>query len=242
MKAYAVRDPEITASNIDFSKPLDEQIKIKHTEKGETQQTEDDDVSKEVMKFPTYCYSCGIEGEARMCIASIPFFKEIIIMAFTCERCGFRTTDIKHGGGMSDKATRIVFKVENEKDLNRDVFKSDSCVLAIPEVDFVLAPGSLGGVYTTVEGLLDKIITNLEENNPFGVGDSKTNDKFLIFIQKLKDLKEFKQKFTIILDDAISNCFIYNPYAPEPDPQIEVTVYERTWEQNEELGIHDMNV
>ena len=49
-------------------------------------------------------------------------------------------------------------------------------------------------------------------------------------------------KFTFVLDDPLSNCFIYNPNAPEDDPQIEVEVYERTWEQNEELGINDMNV
>lgn len=53
--AYARReDPEITASSIDFSKPLDQQ-----DETGE-----DNDVKKEVMKFPTCCYACGREGDA----------------------------------------------------------------------------------------------------------------------------------------------------------------------------------
>lgn len=162
-------------------------------------------------------------------------------MAFSCDYCGYRNTDIKHGGGISDKATRIVFKVEKPEDMNRDVFKSDSCIMAIPEVDFAMAAGTLGGVYTTVEGLLDKTIANLEESNPFAVGDSATNHLFQKFLQQLRDLKDFKQKFTLVLDDPLSNCFIYNPVAPENDPQIEVTVYERTWEQNEELGIHDMN-
>lgn len=41
--------------------------------------------------------------------------------------------------------------------MNRDVFKSDSCILEIPEVDFSMASGSLGSHYTTVEGLLDKV-------------------------------------------------------------------------------------
>ena len=142
---------------------------------------------------------------------------------------------------MSDKATRIVFKVDKPEDLNRDVFKSDSCVMAIPEVDFAMAPGSLGGVYTTVEGLLDNIITKLVDNNPFGTGDSKTNTKYLEFLDQLRDLKELKRPFTLVLDDAMSNCFIYNPLAPENDPKIEVTVYDRTWEQNEEIGFNDMN-
>jgi zinc finger protein len=152
-------------------------------------------------------------------MASIPFFKEIIIMAFSCDYCGYRNTDIKHGGGMSDHATKIVFHVNSEKDLNRDLFKSDSCTLELPEIDFAMAPGTLDSMYTTVEGLLDKVYTGLQENNPFGMGDSATNSKYLEFLQSLQDLKEFKKgPFKIVLDDALSNCFIYNPNAPEADP------------------------
>jgi zinc finger protein len=92
-----------------------------------------------------------------MCIATIPFFKEIIIMAFSCDFCGYRNTEIKGGGGIAEKATKIVFKVETPDDMNRDIFKSDSCTLEIPEVDFAMAPGTLGSMYTTTEGLLDKV-------------------------------------------------------------------------------------
>ena len=178
-----------------------------------------------------------------MCIASIPFFKEIIIMAFSCEFCGYRNTDIKHGGGMSEHATKIIFNVNKPADLNRDIFKSDSCLLAIPELDFEMAPGSLDSMYTTVEGLLDKLYDSLKENNPFGMGDSAANTKYLEFLNSLIELKEFKRgPFKLVMDDALSNCFIYNPNAPEVDPQVEVTVYERTWDQNEELGLNDMHV
>ena len=65
-----------------------------------------------------------------------------------------------------------MFDVKVAEDLNRDVFKSDSCSLIIPEVGLELQSGTLGSMYTTVEGLLDKIITNMEESNPFGKGDS----------------------------------------------------------------------
>ena len=101
--AYARgEDPEITAGAIDFGKPLDQQDPT----------TDADDVKKEVLKFPTCCYACGREGNAQMCISSIPFFKEIIIMAFSCEFCGYRNTEIKHGGGMSENATKITFYVK----------------------------------------------------------------------------------------------------------------------------------
>ena len=144
-----------------------------------------------------------------MCTATIPYFKEIIIMAFTCDYCGYRSSEIKQGGGISEKAKKIIFKVTKQTDLNRDVFKSDTCILAIPEVDFAMAPGSLGSSYTTVEGLLDKIVSSLQENNPFEVGDSAgDNPKFLAFIKKLEEFKNGEKPFTLILDDALSNCFI----------------------------------
>lgn len=44
-------------------------------------------------------------------------------------------------------------------------------------------------MYTTVEGLLDKIITNMEESNPFGKGDSAQDTKYIELINKLKDMK-----------------------------------------------------
>lgn len=102
--------------------------------------------------------------------------------------------------------------------------------------------GSLGSIYTTVEGLLAKVIEELEKNNPFGRGDSATDAKFLEFIDKMKKCKEGEQPFTLILDDPADNCFIYNPNAPNDDPKIKVEVYERTAEQRDYLGITEMNV
>jgi len=58
--------------------------------------------------------------------------------------------------------------VKNEEDMNRDVFKSDTTFFAIPELELELAPGTLGSLYTTVEGLLDKIHEHLSNANPFG--------------------------------------------------------------------------
>lgn len=88
------------------------------------------------MKFPTPCYNCDQTGVVQMCYSSIPFFKEIIIMAFVCESCGYRNSEIKEGGGIGEKAKKITFAVSEPSDLNRDVFKSDSAAFRIPEVGF----------------------------------------------------------------------------------------------------------
>jgi len=60
---------------------------------------------------------------------------------------------------------------------------------------------------------------------------------------RLQELKEGKiLPFTLIMDDPMSNCFIRNPFYPEEDPNVTVEEYERTFEQNEDLGINDMKV
>ena len=49
-----------------------------------------------------------------------------------------------------------------------------------------------------------------------------------------------EEPFTFVLDDPLANCFIYNPYAPNDDPKILIETYERTPEQNDDLGILHM--
>lgn len=44
------------------------------------------------MKCP--CHACGRMGESRMCLTDIPYFKEVIIMSFVCDYCGFRTNEV----------------------------------------------------------------------------------------------------------------------------------------------------
>lgn len=187
-----------------------------------------DENEREVLVLPTPCYVCTKMGNVQMCTSSIPFFKEIIIMAFVCEHCGYRNSEIKEGGGIGEKAKKITFRVTEPNDLCRDLFKSDTAKFTIKELDFDMEEGSLGSLYTTVEGLLVKLIEELESNNPFGKGDSKTDTKFIEFIDKLKCYKDGKEPFTLILDDAADNCFIYNPQAPADDPKITIEVYERT--------------
>jgi zinc finger protein len=47
-------------------------------------------------------------------------------------------------------------------------------MVRIPELDLELQCGTLGGQYTTVEGLLQKIESNVRNINPFSYGDSTT--------------------------------------------------------------------
>jgi C4-type Zn-finger protein len=55
--------------------------------------------------------------------ADIPYFKEVVIMAFNCDNCGHRSNEVKAGGGISEKGHRFTLKVTKPEDLARDVLK-----------------------------------------------------------------------------------------------------------------------
>lgn len=204
-------------------------------------ENQEENIKNESLNLPTNCYCCGAMGVMHSCVITIPYFKEMLIFCFKCDECGYKTTDVKGGGGIADKGTKITLKVTTKEDLNRDVFKSESSKIIIPELGFETGTGSLGCMYTTVEGVIDKLATNLE-NMPFTNGDSSVDNSIPIFCAKLTRLLELNEPFTLIIDDPLSNSFIFLIGDIEKDTNLIKEEYERTFEQNEDFGINDMKV
>ena len=51
-----------------------------------------------------------------------------------------------------------------------------------------------------------------------------------------------EKPFTLILDDPLANSYLQNLYAPDEDPAMTITTYDRTFDQNEELGLNDIKL
>ncbi|KAG8700467.1 nucleolar zinc-finger protein, partial [Ceratobasidium sp. 395] len=208
---------------------------------------DDDDIvpNEEIYVFPGTCSSCSASLDTMMKRVIIPYFKDIFIMSTNCAACGYRDNEIKSGGAISEQGKRITLKVEDAEDLSRDILKSETCGLEIPEIELHLQPGTLGGRFTTLEGLLTQVHEELGEK-VFVHGDAgATNEDrsaFETFLANLKEVMQAKRPFTVILDDPLANSYLQNLFAPDPDPAMTIETYERTWEQNEELGLNDMKV
>jgi len=83
------------------------------------------------------------------------------------------------------------------------------------------------------------MIETLSENNPF-VGDSADTafkSRFDGFIDQLKVYQDGKKAFTLIIDDPLNNSWLQNVCLPDADPKMTEVEYERTAEQEVELGI-----
>ncbi|GJJ69298.1 zinc finger protein [Entomortierella parvispora] len=197
----------------------------------------------EVLSFPANCSSCNAPSDTKMHILDIPHFKEMIIMSTVCDHCGYKSNEVKAGGPVSEKGKRIILKIEDAEDMSRDILKSETCGLSIPEIDLELNSGTLGGRFTTVEGLLRQVHDELsskvpqeEENQP------ERRRVFTKFLDNLEKVMSLEIKSTLILDDPLGNSYLQNLYAPEPDPAMKIEEYERTFEQNESLGLNDMRL
>ncbi|XP_066495589.1 zinc finger protein ZPR1 [Tiliqua scincoides] len=201
-----------------------------------------DELRNEVLHFSTNCPECNSPADTNMKLVQIPHFKEVVIMATICDACGHRTNEVKSGGAIEPLGTKITLHVTDPSDMTRDILKSETCRVEIPELEFELGMGALGGKFTTLEGLL-KDIQSLVAKNPFTLGDSSTPDrtgKLHAFDKKLQQIVDGELRVHFILDDPAGNSYLQNVYAPDEDPEMHVERYERLFEQNEELGLNDM--
>ncbi|KAL0476831.1 zpr1 [Acrasis kona] len=190
--------------------------------------------------FIEKCYGCTKPGELNMLLTKVPHFKEMVVMAFNCDHCGFRSNEVKVVGVISTVGTKITLQVQSSTDIHRDLLKSDSATVYIPEIDLEITEGSLGGRFTTIEGLLRTLRMQLSHMKGFNMSEDDFNvpkTAFGKFIQRLKDLESGEENFTFIIDDPTSNSFIQNLYAPDDDPQLRIQEYKRTREQDDDLGL-----
>jgi zinc finger protein len=140
---------------------------------------------------------------------------------------------------------RITVVVDTKEDLSRDILKAESCAMSCPELNLSVEPGTLGGRFTTVEGILTQVRDDLKSSiyDTGAGGDSMATtakSKWGDFFDKLTAAINGEVKFTITLEDPLASSYVQSFTAPEPDPKITMEDYDRTEEEMESLGLNDM--
>lgn len=209
-------------------------------------------VDGQIYEIPAECPACTKPCTVNMKRVTIPHFKEVIIMATVCDHCGYRTSDVKTGGAIPERGERITLKVEGIPDLSRDILKSETCALRSAELDLEVQPGTLGGRFTTVEGLLTQVRDQLRgqifddgsAGEGLAGGDSmggSTKLRWDSFFAKLDKAIRGEMKFSLVLEDPLASSYVapLNDSSTE-DAQILKEQYDRTEEEIEDLGLNDM--
>lgn len=205
-----------------------------------------DIIDGQVYTLPAECPACANPCLVNMQKISVPHFKECFVWATVCN-CGYKTNEVKTGGEIPEKGKRLTLKVESKEDLSRDILKSDTCAMFSEELEISLHAGTLGGRFTTVEGLLTEVRDQLHgqifDVADVGAGDSlSASDKqtWTRFFERLDSAIKGDFKFVITLEDPLANSYVQNLCLPDPDPQLKEEEYTRTDEEEDDLGLKDM--
>lgn len=211
-----------------------------------------DEFVNDIETFVASCPSCLSEGcITNMKPLNIPHFKQVLIMSTKCDSCGYKSNEVKTGGGISQygKKTILTITAETiEEDLKRDLLKSETCKLFIPQIHLDIQEGTLGGRFTTLEGILKQVHDELYERvfqESYDSMEESTKQNWLNFFKNLTDVMSCKlpegcDKLEVMLIDPLANSYLQNIYAPDEDPMIEYQSFKRSRRENEDLGILDL--
>ena len=199
---------------------------------------------EEVMVFPGGCPGCRGMADTRMFATQIPYFREVVVMCTSCEACGYRNSDLRSGGAIPAKGRSITLAVSGVRDLSRDIIKSETADVCIPELDLELGCGTLGGRVTTVEGLLCEVRDALQRTRFSTLGDSavpRVKSEWDAFFAGLEECITGSRTFTLVLRDPLASSYIASDTAdPANDPKLCLEDFMRSYDEDEEFGLHDM--
>lgn len=147
-------------------------------------------------------------------------------------------------------------------DLDRQIVKSNTCTVVIPELDLTIPPGR--GQLTTIEGIIRDIITDLSADQPLRrVQSPEAYEKIENILNQCREIVPDDEEdqgadenaagpvsaskrasesdaplkpFTIRLDDPAGNSFA-EFVGGMSDPKWNMRTYHRTREQNVMLGL-----
>ena len=180
-------------------------------------------------EIESLCINCGANGVTKLLLTRIPHYKEIILMSFHCEECGFSNNEIQSGGVIQEKGLRVKVVISNERDLSRQVVRSDFATVTVPKLELKIPPKGQKGEISTVAAL--------EQDQPVRRHmDSDGAEQIDKFVARIQDTLRLPEPFTLEIDDPTGNSFIENPTAPAADPGREMTNYTRSKEQDHRLG------
>lgn len=123
-----------------------------------------------------------------------PKVGKLELSVWECENCGYRVRDIKPFETLSP--IRLEMKVNGKEDLNTFVYRSAFASVFIPELGVEITAGTAyQGVVTTIEGILEIIVDQIEDCN-----EKTCKDLF--------EAKEGEKPFTLIIEDPSGLSFI----------------------------------
>jgi zinc finger protein len=107
------------------------------------------DGSQAITEIESLCMNCHENGITKLLLTKIPHFREVVIMAFECPHCGFKNNEIQSASAIALHGMRQTCSIKTQRDLSRQVVKSEYATVRFEELDFEIPPTSQKGILST---------------------------------------------------------------------------------------------
>jgi zinc finger protein len=180
----------------------------------------------------------NLKGTTRLLLTRIPFFREIVLMSFSCPHCHFKNSEVQPAGEIQQRGIKFTLKVETADDLSRQIIKSDTALFRVEDIDLEIPPGR--GQLTNVEGILAMVAQDLEQKQEERKQVvPEVYEQLQAVINTIKQMATgAKLPFKITIDDPAGNSSIEPPNVLGAG-KYSRSEYPRTAAQNEALGLGD---
>ena len=198
-------------------------------------------------EIESLCMECHKQGITRLLPTYIPYFREVIVMSFSCPHCGNRNSEVQMAGEIQPKGCIYTVHVTTKQDMNRQIVKSEFCSVTVPELQLQI-PARRGQI-TTIEGILQDTVRDLEMGQPVRKHmQPDVYEKIEALCERIRgllgeeaDVSHPVQPFKVMLDDPSGNSFVEYTGSIESsggaDAKWSKRDYPRTKEQNVALGL-----
>ncbi|MEM4717427.1 MAG: ZPR1 zinc finger domain-containing protein [Desulfurococcaceae archaeon] len=162
----------------------------------------------EISSYKLECPICKQELDVKDYKYNIPHYGDILITSGKCRNCQYTLRDVMV---LTEREPRkIIYRVEDSRDMNALVVKSSSCIITIPELDVEIKPGLYSqGYITTIEGVIVDLMEILDKMCSEEGVNKENCEKTRILLEKAK---KAEISYTIIIHDHMGICDIISSY------------------------------
>jgi len=150
------------------------------------------------------CPVCGVqsltEEETKY---DVDYFGPVLLATIVCVNCGFKQSDVICLN--VQEPSSISASIEDLEDLKMSVVRSSNATIQIPELGVLITPGPTAeGFISNVEGVLERV----EQVTRMLVHDPKKRSRAERFLQRIKEARHGRIKFTLVIKDPLGNSTI----------------------------------
>jgi zinc finger protein len=141
----------------------------------------------------------------------IPYFGMVYIFSMDCSGCGYHKADIE--AEKPQEPCKYTIELTSEEDMKIRVVKSSCANIKIPHVGDIMSGPSSNGYVTNVEGILNRMVKQLEIIRDNDEEEEESRKKAKNMIKKLHRVIWGQEKQKLMIEDSTGNSAIISDKA-----------------------------